>query len=324
MIVVKISTIGDFPLLRQLPINDPLFEGVSFVYNKDVEECDFWFVYDKLAKEESCVCAPENIYFFAGEPPTVKHYRKDFLAQFAKVITCDDSIRHKGLILSHPFLPWLAGVSFDKTIKGFRNDKFWSYDDFKLGQFAEKSKLVSVITSNKTLTRGHRKRLDFVFKLKDVLGDKLDIYGSGFNDIPDKMDSLKDYKYSIVIENSQHPNYWTEKIADSFLCETFPIYFGCQNLNKYFPSNSFHSIVDLKSKKGIDAVLDILNSNTYEQNKSSLLESKQKVLNELNLFYGIRKIISETPKFYAKTMVTLQMEQRTFIDKVKLRIRWMR
>jgi len=53
----------------------------------------------------------------------------------------------------------------------------------------EKTKLVSMISSNKSMVPGHRKRLEFVNKFKD----QVDLYGRGFRDLPRKEEGIKDY-----------------------------------------------------------------------------------------------------------------------------------
>ena len=62
----------------------------------------------------------------------------------------------------------------------------------------EKSKLVSMIASNKQMCEGHMRRLQFVEKFRD----KLDFYGRGFNEISCKEEGLVDYMFSVGIENA--------------------------------------------------------------------------------------------------------------------------
>ena len=93
-----------------------------------------------------------------------------------------------------------------------------------------KSKLVSLISSDLALTPGHRERLRWVEKLKD----KVDLFGRGFNPISYKEDGLCDYMFSVAIENSRVENYHTEKVHDCFATGTIPIYFGCPNIGDFF------------------------------------------------------------------------------------------
>ena len=67
----------------------------------------------------------------------------------------------------------------------------FSFDDFKT-HTPQKTKPVSVVASNRTDLPGHRARRDFVAKLKDALGDQVDVFGRGLNGFVDKRDVLDD------------------------------------------------------------------------------------------------------------------------------------
>ena len=97
----------------------------------------------------------------------------------------------------------------------------------------EKTKLVSMIASNKRMCEGHAKRLQFVDKFRD----KLDFYGRGFNEISCKEDGLRDYMFSVGIENAVYDTYFTEKLTDCFACGTIPIFYGCKGVTEYFNEN---------------------------------------------------------------------------------------
>ena len=94
----------------------------------------------------------------------------------------------------------------------------------------EKTKLVSMIASNKRMCEGHARRLQFVDKFRD----KLDFYGRGFNEISCKEDGLRDYMFSVGIENAVYETYFTEKLTDCFACGTIPIFYGCKGVTEYF------------------------------------------------------------------------------------------
>jgi hypothetical protein len=93
-----------------------------------------------------------------------------------------------------------------------------------------KNKLVSMIASNKKMCEGHKVRLKFVKKFRD----KLDFYGRGFNDISCKEDGLKDYMFSVGIENAVYDTYFTEKLTDCFATGTIPIFYGSRRVIEYF------------------------------------------------------------------------------------------
>jgi hypothetical protein len=97
-------------------------------------------------------------------------------------------------------------------------------------QMFEKTKNVSMVSSNKAMVLGHLYRLAWVEKFKN----KLDFFGRGFNPIEKKEEALRDYRFSVAIENCAMPNYFTEKIGDCFATGTIPVYYGCPNIGDYF------------------------------------------------------------------------------------------
>lgn len=319
MQVIKVSIPSDFPWLRQMPINHPAFSDIEFVINKDIAECDCWIVYDNLLKPETVLCPPDKTILFTGEPSTVRVYNKQFTRQFNTLITNQINISHPNKHYSQPSLPWLVGVEYEKQKRNFSSDKYLTSNDLMNIDFSNKSKLISVITSNKTLSKGHRKRLDFVMYLKSILGDQLEIFGSGFNDIADKMDALKDFKYTIVIENSQHPHYWTEKLADAFLCECYPLYYGCPNIYDYFKKESLMviNIEDFISTSEI--IVKALESDLYEMSLNEIRVSKNLVLTKYNFFWQAIDFLKLETKV-RKELVTLYPEKPNVFDKFKTHI----
>ena len=99
-----------------------------------------------------------------------------------------------------------------------------------------KSKLVSMIASNKGYTEGHRRRLRVVQAFVDKFGQD-DLYGWGLtHELPlkEKSTGLKDYMFSFACENANYPTYFTEKLTDCFACGTIPVYYGTAGVSQYF------------------------------------------------------------------------------------------
>lgn len=95
-----------------------------------------------------------------------------------------------------------------------------------------KTKLVSMIASNKAWLRGHQTRLGWVEKLQG----KVDLFGTGREfQLNDKEDGLRDYMFSVSIENDNSEGYFTEKLTDNFVMGTVPVYYGSRKIvDKYF------------------------------------------------------------------------------------------
>ena len=100
-------------------------------------------------------------------------------------------------------------------------------DDPKI---CEKTKLLSMITSNKTMTKNHLLRNHLAKKWKS----HLDLYGRGYNEIEKKEEGLQDYMFSVAIENDCYETYFTEKILDCFAVGTIPVYLGAPDIGNHF------------------------------------------------------------------------------------------
>ena len=155
----------------------------------------------------------------------------------------------------------------------------------------KKSKLISVISSNKSFTPGHENRLEFVEVLRRHFGAQVDVFGKGFNEIEDKWEALAPYKYHIVLENSSFKDYWTEKLADAYLAFCYPIYFGCPNIYDYFDA-SMLSVIDIaKPDQAVEEIEKCLAADEYEARIERLKKARHRILNEYNIFAVISNYI---------------------------------
>lgn len=302
---------------RQLPQGKLEWKGYQFSINQDDEEADFWVVYSKGKREtETCRVAPENTLFITGEPDSVYHYSQGFVNQFGKVLSCQKHLKHRNLIPMQPAQPWHIGKQSKRDRETGKEDKSateytQTYDSLKVSQ-PEKTKLMSIITSNKAFTKGHRERIAFVMKLKEHYGDQLDLFGWGFNDFANKWDVIAPYKYHIAIENCSTPHYWTEKLADTYLGNAFPFYIGCDNVGEYFSKDAF-IMLDIHDAEGATRVIDkAIAEDLAGKRKRLIEEQKQKVLDKYNLFNLIVEQIQSMDANAPKKQLTLKPDTAFF------------
>ena len=147
-----------------------------------------------------------------------------------------------------------------------------------------KTKILSVISSSKAMSEGHRKRLDFAKRLKIHFGDKVDLFGRDLNEIEDKWDALADYQYHVALENSAVNDYWTEKLSDAFLAACHPIYYGCPNINRYFDRASLTPIELEHPERAIAVIESCIEQKRYESSEQKIWEAREKVLDTHNVF----------------------------------------
>lgn len=99
-----------------------------------------------------------------------------------------------------------------------------------------KTKNVSIIASNKKSTLGHQLRHEVIAKYGHLIDG---IYGRGYNPIENKLEALRNYRYSIVIENEISDTWFTEKLIDCFVTGTIPIFVGSNKVRLIFNNMLF-------------------------------------------------------------------------------------
>ncbi|WGK70192.1 glycosyltransferase family 10 [Candidatus Haliotispira prima] len=187
------------------------------------------------------------------------------LEQFDTVLS--PIIESKNTIQSHGYLPWSFSFSYDQLINL---------------SCPSKSKLISCIVSSKKAFKGHKDRCNFIDNLTDSKEVNIDLFGRGRNFIEKKEDGLLDYKYSIAIENSSKDFYFTEKITDCFLCYTIPFYYGCKNIDAFFPKESYVQIDINNPQKALKQIKEELESDNFKNRLPYLEEARELVLNKYN------------------------------------------
>ena len=310
MQLVKVKVSINSPregLLRQTLNGDGVWAGFKFFINEDVRECDYWIIYSKGTHKFNSTKVPKgNVFLLTGEPESVYHYSPLFIQKFSKIITSRRDIRHKEIDYSHPAQPWWIGKRIDSN--GSISYTMTFRDLAK--PLTKKPKLISVISSTKSFTAGHQSRIEFVMKLKQHFGDNVDLFGNGLKRFDDKVDVLRDYRYHIVIENSSYEDYWTEKLADCFLAECFPFYYGCTNLERYFDQSSYETIDINDIDSTINKIEKAIDKNLYDERLESIREAKQRVLYRYNFFPSLIGYMTNAEE--AKSMMKIKHESQYF------------
>ena len=225
--------------------------------------------------------------FFSAEPISLKRNSLLFLNQFDQVLGSISSIYsdRKKFRVSQPGSPWHLGINFDDDL-GRVNLKFNDLVNLNLPYINE----VSIITSNKLISKTHQKRLIFIEKLSKIMGSKLKVYGRGFKPISDKFEVLGKYRYHIALENTEQVDHWSEKLSDPLLALNRVFYFGCSNINDYFCSEAVRTIDIKDPAKVADEILLEISNNNWELAQKDILYAKNRVLTEYNLISIITDI----------------------------------
>lgn len=311
MIKIKISIPGFGNCLSLAP-----FLGTSdnscgdfrfYVNDPSVSEVDFWFVIDNLQHiREEVFVDPSKVYYLTAEAIYPAGFfdscdKVDFIGQFSKIYTCHD-ILNNNVFSQPPFLGWMINANHGPSLfQETTRDINW----LRKLDFLDKPKNLSVICSSKIQTLDHYVRFKFVTKLKKHFGEALDWYGNGVRSVAKKWDAIAPYKYHIVLENQSRVNVITEKIYDSYLGLSYPIYWGAPNLDEYFPTDSFAKINAYDLNGSIDTIERIIESGYFISKRDVLVSCKNRVLENLNPFFRICHIAQDHNTLSIKKLVRL-------------------
>ena len=159
-----------------------------------------------------------------------------------------------------------------------------------------KNKLVSFLCSNNSMTEGHRYRIRCAEKLKT----KVDLYGNIFGGSSigtqpnvhyhhkPKTEALKNYCFSISMENCKYNSYFTEKITDCFANGVVPIYYGTDTISNYFDTNGIITFTDSFDPSSLTFDLYQSKIKSIENNLRLVLEMESA---DDMIFKNIRKFI---------------------------------
>ena len=137
-----------------------------------------------------------------------------------------------------------------------------------------RTKFCAAVISDVSEVFSNNFRLKFIEELNKY--KKVDMGGGYKNNVggkvKNKIEFLSSYKFSIAMENTNGDGYVSEKIIDSLLSGTIPIYYGNYNVDEYINPKSYILIKGEEDmKKKIDYIIEIDNN---EEKYLSILKEK--------------------------------------------------
>lgn len=187
---------------------------------------------------------------------------------------CDYSFSFEDSDDKNFFLPHFAEYEYYFDFKdNIKNEEIEAYKN------TEKEKFCNFMASNYKA----KERINFVKELMkrknvDCLGPVL--YNMGAHDTvgkqdqsggyidwrKEKLETIKEYKFSMAFENEQDYNYVTEKIYQPLLVGSIPIYWGAPNVDILFNPKCFVNVNNFDSyEEAIDEIMRIDENEVYYQ-----------------------------------------------------------
>lgn len=250
----------------------------------NIDEADYFVTVDRIPRELRDKI-PENKTIFLGAHPETSNGYQDMNSfnAFAKF----DCKKEVG------FLEWW--INYD-------------YDYLSNLKPMVKTKLLGTIVSDANTVKSHNLRRQYLERFCNMYPNQLDIYGriiawgslvSHYKGVcgqtnkaigdywSGKETVYEQYKYMLEFD-SIGKYYFSERVLDCMLLWAMPIYWGGLNVHLVLPENSFRYFnID---GNGED-IIDIINSNFYEEHLDDLAKARNILLNEQQLWAKIHKAI---------------------------------
>jgi hypothetical protein len=292
---------------------NPRWGETEFIYNPEGGSFDGVVVWQSVApldRSYTLVAPPSKSLLTIVEPPDVLTLPDGYTLQFAGVLGPDPAVRAQRRFLRGGGHHWFVELPAEEALKR---------------PITDKPRLISTVVSAKKDTKGHRARLGFVSALKEHFGERLDWFGRGIRDIgPRKLNALGEYRYHVVFENGAWPHYWTEKLADAFVANCLPFYWGDPKVSDCFDPAAIVPI-DIEDVPGtIRLVERAIAEDWWGQRQEALAEARRRVLADYHPFQVWRECLDALPGSEPKTIVVRPFDQFFFSLRQRIRLRWRR
>jgi len=264
----------------------------NFEWTKDDAEIEVWMDMQILTgvmkprshkgvKKYAWICESRAIIPGLYQPFLFPELLDEIVNAYDGIFTCDRELvdKHEKIHFCYAGsnLPWISEKEY---------------------KIHEKSKGCSFLASSKKMTEAHdfRHSLYDNFKVRIKGSEIVWLFGSitgksigyqknchiknseGVAPWHDKTDALKDFRFSIVAENDQYDDYFTEKLTDCFATGTVPLYYGTKNIGKYF---NMEGIIEIPNDVAIVdfIVTNRLTSDLYYGKMDAIKDNFERVKN---------------------------------------------
>ena len=264
---VNILKFWKYPdILRQTPNRSGVWRGIDFTVDKAVN-ADYVVIHGHINGPRQIIVPAGNLWMVMGEPPNEARLSWHVPPRWVdRLYMTEESMVSGKLRLSTAYLPWWVDRDFDSLV-AFPPPPVTGN--------------LSWVTSDSMALEGHRYRMRYLDRVQNM--SELNLFGRGFRPISGKWDALAGFRYSIAFENYSNAMYFTEKVMDCFLAWSMPIYFGCTQLERFFPVGSFVRL-DPEADDPVGFLKSVIQSDVRERNLDLIAEARRRVLYDYNLF----------------------------------------
>lgn len=174
-----------------------------------------------------------------------------------------------------------------------------------------KSRLISMSVSDKKYLPGHKIRHQIASTIAHRKG--IDLMGRGFTSYDSPMAPYASYHFSVVVENAQHPSYFTEKLLECLIGKCIPIYWGATKLPE---GVNEEGILRFSNLDELEKIVKIVSVEKYHQLSEAIEQNSKWAYSHLSKDLNIQKALSGRilPRDYAQVdLIELSVDPMSFL-----------
>lgn len=210
---------------------------------------------------------------------------------------------HDWTVNNHELFSFILTWS-DKVLNNAPNSMFFPFGNLWMGEKQylkprNKKFEISHLRGKNLKTYGHSLRHEILNRKNEIKipTNFFEVIG-GMKDVEEaaigKEIIFGDSMFGVVIENTSHRGYFTEKIMDCVALKTLPIYWGCSNITDFFDERG---IIRFNNTDDFIHIVNSLDENYYNEHLDAIENNFQKVTNYVDYEVRITKKIKEIFKY---------------------------
>lgn len=209
--------------------------GYSNIEYKNNDMCSFIVLSGELCNQPLWNTKPKKYIYYSGEPTIPNRNINEIKSLYALTVLYNNINN-----IYIPFMLWSPYIN--KERKYINNDRKYLLAYCNGNRINEREYMFNLFVS-KTNTNTCHSFGRCYGNYPQTIKPKID----GAWDSPNLIDTYKDYKFVIAMENTIVNGYITEKILNAFYSGSIPIYWGSSTINDFFNKNAFINVSDFNT-----------------------------------------------------------------------------
>lgn len=195
------------------------------------------------------------------------------------------------------------GIKFHRSIPYVHFHHMATYDQLNTIDEAKRTKLICSITSGLNGIPGYQNRRLFLesFSAANPFFDLFGKFSKLTAAIPSyrgqcifKWKTVRQYKYSLVIENSTDDYYISEKIFDALICGSMPIYHGSDKIFEVLPKEWFYYLPSLDASE-ISKLNAFIATDAYKTVSNNRAEICKIIYEKFSFYSALERLLIKEP-----------------------------